>query len=89
MIPRQLDLIGSGQLLPMRPISIVIVVMIMVVATVVIMRMVMVVPAIVVMGMIVAVIVIMVVRVVMIVVVAFGHENAAGFGVQNQGIAAV
>lgn len=79
MIPGQLDLIGTGQLLPMRPVSIVIVVMIMVVTTVVIM----------VMGMIVAVIVIMVMRMVMIVVVALGHENTAACGGRNRRIAAV
>ena len=85
MIPRQLDLIGTGQLLPVRPVSIVvmvmvmIMVMIMVVTTVVIM----------VMGMIVAVIVIMVMRMVMIVVVALGHENTAASGGRNRRIAAV
>ena len=63
----------------MRPVSIVIVVMIMVVTTVVIM----------VMGMIVAVIVIMVMRMVMIVVVALGHENTAACGGRNRRIAAV
>ncbi len=83
MIPGQLDLIGTGQLLPMRPVSIVIVVMIMVVTTVVIMVMGMIV------GMIVAVIVIMVMRMVMIVVVALGHENTAACGGRNRRIAAV